>query len=70
MCKTRDVLVFLIMLNTGTNVNALKQLFDYNFVLRCIVCGDTEQFLRQVEIHKYVEDIITKILLCVGPLRE
>ena len=67
MCKTRDVLVFLIMLNTGTNVNALKQLFDHSFVVRCIVCGDAEQFLTQVKIHKHVEDIITKILPRVGP---
>ena len=39
---TRDVLVFLIMLNTSANVNALKQLFDHSFIVQYIICGDVE----------------------------
>jgi len=62
MCETRDVLIFLIMLNTGTNVDAIKQLSDHSLVVQCIIRGNAEQFLTQVEIHKRIEDIIAEIL--------
>ena len=64
MCKTWDVLVFLIILNTDININVLKQLFDNSFVW-CIIYGDTEQILTQVEIYNHINDIIAKILLCI-----
>ena len=63
--KTWDVLVFLIILNTDININVLKQLFDNSFVW-CIIYGDTEQILTQVEIYNHINDIIAKILLCIG----
>jgi len=62
MCETRDVLIFLIMLNAGMNVDAIKQLSDHSLVVRCIIRGNAEQFLTQVEIHKRIEDIIAEIL--------
>jgi len=45
MCQTGDVLIFLIMLNAGTNVDVFEQVSDHSLVVRCIIGGDAEQFL-------------------------
>ena len=66
MCETRDVLIFLIMLNARTNVEVFKQVSDHSLVVRCIIGGDAEQFLTQIEIHKRIEDVIAEILTCVS----
>ena len=62
MCKTRDVLIFLIMLNARTNVEVFKQVSDHSLVVRCIIGGDAEQFLTQIEIHKCIKHVIAEIL--------
>ncbi len=69
VCETRDVLVFLIMLNTSMEVDAVEQVRDHGIVFRCIISGDTEQLLAQIEIHQRVEDILGEILPRVHPFQ-
>ena len=66
MCETWDVLIFLIMVYVHTNVDIFKELSNHSLVVRCIINGNTKQFLTQIEIHKRIEDVIAEILTCVS----
>ena len=70
MCETRDVLILLIMLNAGMNVDAFKQMTDHGFVVQCIIGGNAEEFFTQIEIHEGIEDVIAEILTGVGPFED
>ena len=70
MRKIRDVLIFLIMVYICTNVDVFKQLSNHSLMVPCIIGGNAEQFLTQIEIHKRIEDVIAEILASVGPFED